>query len=560
LLNFLITIFIFTTPIFDIQFTGNESLSNKTLRKQLVSKKGEEFNEVSLVFDSDKLIDYYETQGFVNTTISPHTDSVQKGIIIGFDIDEGERPLIEQIFITGVPNEDNKAIKSLYEIKPGDFFIKINVSHTERAIEAYYMDRGYPYAQVESSLLTDSGIVRLDVNRNGFYYVRNIEIEGLKKTNPKIVRREVDFKKGDIFNKSKLVRSQRRIYSVGFFSTINTELIKQESDSVDLIFTVRELKTRILNFGIGMAIPLSFLISIGVEELNLFNQGHRYQFKPSFKTNIKREWELKLEGRYTVPYLTPLRLTVSDLPFLWFEETEDFTRQTRGNEFRISRLISDNIQTSIANHYKFIHLGPKTSVKFPDSLRDITNSIRLQVMMDYRDEFFNPQKGFYSLSLIEYAGGVFGGVNDFWRLELENRVYIKFLKNILAQRLKVGFIIPRDGVSIYQKYYLGGQYSLRGYAERSIGPDTLADERYGNILLNYNIEYRVGLPWNFGVVGFFDIGYIDNRIDLQNSDYLKAGTGFGLRYYTPIGPARGDIGFPLTDEGWELYLGIYHIF
>ena len=70
----------------------------------------------------------------------------------------------------------------------------------------------------------------------------------------------------------------------------------------------------------------------------------------------------------------------------------------------------------------------------------------------------------------------------------------------------------------------------------------------------------MNLPWNFGIVGFFDIGYLDNELDLQNSDFLKAGTGFGLRYYTPIGPARGDIGFPIGEDGWELYLGIYHIF
>lgn len=560
MINFLVTILIFSTPISDIQFHGNESVSSKNLRKQLVSKKGEEFNEVSLAFDSDKLMHYYETQGFFNAVINPHADSTEKGFIINFEIEEGERPLVKEIFLTGIEKENRKKIKSLFEIQTGDFFIKTKITHSAKSIETYYMDRGYPYVDVESSLLPDSGILRLDVNKNGLYYIRNIEIDGLKKTNPKIVRREVDFKKGDIFIKSKLVRSQRRIYSVGFFSTVNVELLKHEPDSIDLVFAVRELKTRILNFGIGMAIPLSFLISIGVEELNLFNLGHRYQFKPSFKTNIKREWELKLEGRYTIPYLTPLKLTVSDLPFFWFEETEDFTRQTRGNEFRISKLISDNIQVSLANQYKFIHLGPKTDVKFPDSLRDITNSIRLQAILDCRDEFFNPKKGFYSLPHIEYAGGIFGGVNDFWRLEWENRFYVKILKNILAQRLKIGYIIPRNGVSVYQKYYLGGQYSLRGYAERSIGPDTLADERYGNIILNYNIEYRVGLPWNFGIVGFFDIGYLDNEIDLQDSDFLKAGTGAGLRYYTPIGPARCDIGFPLGEDGWELYLGIYHIF
>ncbi len=521
-----------------------------------------------MAFDIDKLISYYERQGFFNTSIQPQVESAEKGINIGFSIEEGERPRIEKIVLKGVEPKEIKKLESLYEIEIQDFFINTKIIHTEKAIALNYMDRGYPYVEVKSSLMPDSGIIELTVDRGGLYYIRNVEVEGLKKCNTKIVRREIKFKQGDIFNKSVLIRSQRRIYSVGFFSTVNTELIKQEPDSIDLVFTVRELKSRILNFGIGIAIPLSFLISIGIEELNLFNQGHRYHFKPSFKTNIDREWELKLEGRYTIPYLTPLKLTVSDLPFFWFEETENFTRQTRGNELRISRLISDNMQISIANQYEFIHLAPKTDMTFQDSLKDITNSVKLQVMIDFRDEFFNPKKGLYTVPLIEYAGGVFGGDNDFWRLEMENRLFLQLFKNTLAQRLKAGFIIPRNSVSVHQKYYLGGQYSLRGYPERSIGPDTLADERYGNILLNYSIEYRVGLPWNFGVVGFFDIGYINNEFDRLNNDYLKAGTGFGLRYYTPIGPVRADLGFPLMDKvedeipnkDPEFYLGIYHIF
>ena len=568
MISFLITLVIFNTPISEIRFSGNESISGKTLCKQLISKKKDEFNEVSLAFDIDKLVSYYKKQGFFNTSIQPQVESAEKGINIDFSIEEGKRPRIEKIVLRGVEPKKIKKLESLYEIKIHDFFMNTKIMHTEKAIALDYMDRGYPYVEVKSSLMPDSGIIELTVDKGGLYYIRNVEIEGLKKCNTKIVRREIKFKQGDIFNKSKLIRSQRRIYSIGFFSTVNTELVKQEPDSIDLVFTVRELKSRILNFGIGIAIPLSFLISIGIEELNLFNQGHRYHFKPSFKTNVEREWELKLEGRYTIPYLTPLKLTVSDLPFFWFEETENFTRQTRGNELRISRLISDNMQISIANQYEFIHLAPKTDMTFQDSLKDITNSVKLQVMIDFRNEFFNPKKGFYAVPLIEYAGGVFGGDNDFWRLEIENRLFLQLFKNTLAQRLKAGFIIPRNGISVHQKYYLGGQYSLRGYPERSIGPDSLADERYGNILLNYNIEYRIGLPWKFGLVGFSDIGYINNEFDRLNNDYLKAGAGFGLRYYTPIGPVRADIGFPLMDKDKdenpnkdpEFYLGLYHIF
>ena len=121
-------------------------------------------------------------------------------------------------------------------------------------------------------------------------------------------------------------------------------------------------------------------------------------------------------------------------------------------------------------------------------------------------------------------------------------------------------LIPRNGVSVYEKYYLGGQYTLRGYPERSIGPDSIGDERYGDVLLNLNLEYRIRLPLNFGLVGFFDAGYIDNEIQLRNSDYLKMTAGLGLRYFTPIGPLRLDVGFPLEKNGTELYFGIYHTF
>ena len=150
--------------------------------------------------------------------------------------------------------------------------------------------------------------------------------------------------------------------------------------------------------------------------------------------------------------------------------------------------------------------------------------------------------------------------NDFVRLETEERIFFTVFDNTFAQRFKVGVLIPTNGVSIYEKYYLGGQYTLRGYPERAVGPDSLGDERYGNILLNLNLEYRIRLPLNFGLVGFFDAGYIDNEMSLFNSDYLKMTAGFGLRYFTPIGPLRADIGFPLGEKGNELYLGIYHTF
>jgi outer membrane protein insertion porin family len=339
---------------------------------------------------------------------------------------------------------------------------------------------------------------------------------------------------------------------------LKVEMLPHGPDSLDLVFNVRELKSRILNFGIGITLPFSFLVSFGLEELNLANIGHRANVSPLFKINIEREWEAKVEGRYTLPYVTPLGLQFSVLPFVWFEEKIEFSRHTRGNEFRITKVFSEDVALNLSHQFKYVDI--RTKVTLPDTIKGVTNSVRLQFLMDRRDEFFNPNKGIYLLPLVEFAGGIFGGENDFVRLEAEERIFLPVFGNTFAQRFKFGVLIPRNGVSVYEKYYLGGQYTLRGYPERSIGPDSIGDERYGNFLLNVNLEYRIRLPFNFGFVGFFDAGYIDNEFDLRDSDSLKMTAGLGLRYFTPIGPLRLDIGFPLEEEGTELYFGIYHTF
>lgn len=550
-----ITILVFNIPISNIRFDENKSIASKELINEIISKKGDEYNDITLNYDTQKILDLYESKGYFTTVVDFETKSTHEGVDIIFSITEGKRPAIEEVVVKG---DEKEKIKNLFSIKVNDFFVREKIHDTRKRIEEYYNNRGYPFAEVSSSLMPDSGILTFNIEKGILHYIREIEITGLKTTRPIIVRREIELKRGDKFNKSKLRYSQRRIYGLGFFSMVNVRMVRHEPDSVDLVFTVRELKSRFLNFGAGLTIPLSFLFSFGVEELNLFNAGHQFKISPSFKINIEGEWETKLEGRYTIPYLTPARLSVSVLPFFWFEEKIKFTRQTRGNEFRIIKLYSEHIQFSIAHQYKFVDFQPKTTL--PDTFKGITNSMKFQFMIDYRDEFFNPTKGVYVLPLIEYAGGIFRGDNHFLRFEAEERLFLRLFKNTFAQRLKLGIIIPTNGVAPYEKYYLGGQFTLRGYPERSVGPDSLGEERYGNIVGNVNLEYRITLPKNFGLVVFFDVGYVDNSINLKHTDFLKASTGFGLRYYTPIGPLRFDIGFPLMQEGTEIYLGIYHIF
>jgi len=557
LINLVFILFLLGAPIEELVFIGNESVPHRNLEKELISKKGEEYNSINIDFDIERLIRYYRTQGFFTPVITSDIDSVTDGVKLMFHIAEGDRPRIKEIRVYGAHKDK---LTDFFQITTDDFFIGTKIKYTEDSISNHYKDRGFAYIEVGSEMIPDSGLLVFTVDRGLVHYIRNIDVEGLRICRPDVVLREIELGPGDQYNKTKLIRSQRRIYSLGFFSTVNIDMTRHEPDSVDILFQLRELKSRIMNFGIGVSIPISFLISYALEELNLFNRGHRFQIRPQFKVNIDREWEAKLEGRYTIPYVSPWRFSISVLPFLWHEEQEAFTRQTRGNEFRLSKLFTENIQFNIGNQYKYVDIRLKPGETISDTIRGVTNSMNIQLMFDYRTEFFNPHKGYYVLPFIEYAGGVFGGANHFVRLEAEGRLFIPVFQHTIAQRLRIGTIRPTDGCALYEKYFLGGQYSVRGYADKSIGPDSIATEKYGEIMGNYNLELRISLPWAFGLVGFFDVGYVDNEINFMRSDYFKASTGFGLRYYSPIGPVRMDIGFGLTDPSRELYLGIYHIF
>jgi outer membrane protein insertion porin family len=546
-----------STPISKISFEGNQTIKNRELYQIILSRPKEQFSELNLIQDAKRIVHFYESRGFFQTRVEPEVETVDTVLEITYKIYEGMRPKIKDVrFYNG-----EQILYRFLEVEKGDYFLQERIKKSMDNIEAYYKDRGYAFAKVRFNTIPDSGVLIFEIQKENIYYIKEITIKGIKFCNQSVIRQEIEIKPGDIYSGKKIQNSRMRIYRLGFFNMVNVEIVKVSEDTLNLIFNVQELKSRILNWGIGVSLPLSFIISIGLEELNLFNAGHRLKIQPSFRMNIEKEWETKFEILYSIPYFTKLRLSPSLLPFYWYEDKKDFIRRTWGSEFRISRVFNENVQANIANKYKYFDISMKKDI--PDTFSGTTNSLRMQLMYDYRNEFFNPSSGIYFVPVIEYAGGIFGGSNHYLRFETEIRYFQSIIwgkKNILAQRLHLGVIIPTDGVSLDEKFSLGGQYTLRGYDEKSIGPDSLNGEHYGEVVFNFNIEDRLTLYKSIGLVLFFDIGYLDNRDKVFRRDYLKAGTGMGIRYYTPIGPIRGDLGIPLNKKGWQFYLGIYHIF
>lgn len=566
LINLLLLVYL-STAVDRIAFIGNRTFSDRTLRSVIYTKKGGEVSEINFLYDSEKIVRHYRRFGYFATAVDYRISRQGEKTNLEFLVREGIRPLLERVMMRGADEFDVKQIKRRLLIKPGDYFLDDRIRLSKDNLENYLKDLGRPYAQVTTIVQPDSGYLLFEVDPGEIYYVREIRISGLKECHPRVLRKEIDIQRGDRYSRQQMRNCQRRLYSLGFFSTVDVELIRGQTDSLDLNFTVRELKSRLLNFGVGVSanyqsegeMPVNFITSLGVEELNLFNRGHRFLIQPSFSFGFPRRWEAKIEGRYTIPYVTALRLTVSTLPFYDLENTKEYERRTIGNELRVSKNIRENIQISVANQLKKIDFQSVSDVA--DTFRGATNSLKLQAIVDLRDDFFNPRRGYYLVPLVEYAGGVFGGDNHFVRLETEERFFLPLGPHTIAQRLKIGGLIPTGDVRPEEKYHLGGQYSLRGYNDRSLGPDSLYGEHFGNILCNFNLEFRMMVIRNFSLLGFSDFGTLVNRLDAQTE--FTVGVGAGLRYYTPIGPLRFDAGIPATPWSWsdfKIHLGFYNIY
>jgi outer membrane protein insertion porin family len=186
------------------------------------------------------------------------------------------------------------------------------------------------------------------------------------------------------------------------------------------------------------------------------------------------------------------------------------------------------------------------------------SKLGVSLAYDTRDNFYNPRTGYIASGTTEYANGFLGGDKDFLKETMSTNFYFPFFEVVVLElSAQVGLADALSGsknVPIYERYYVGGTNSIRGYRERRIGPkdSNNGDPVGGEGLLLGNAELTCPIYEKIvkGAV-FYDIGNVWQRCNDIGFKDLKSGTGVGIRVKTPIGPIRLDYGFPLSDVPGE---------
>ncbi len=181
------------------------------------------------------------------------------------------------------------------------------------------------------------------------------------------------------------------------------------------------------------------------------------------------------------------------------------------------------------------------------------------------DDPFNPKKGEVISLLLDQAGAIWGGDYSFYKITAEAKKYIDIgWQTVFASRLKLGFadaIGSDQNLPIFERFYSGGEKSVRGYGRRRLGPLSASHDPLGGLsLLEGSVELRRPIWKELGGAVFVDFGQVSKRsYDLPMGN-LQFSAGFGLSYTTPVGPLRLDVGFPFKappgDRPWQIHFSI----
>ncbi len=326
---------------------------------------------------------------------------------------------------------------------------------------------------------------------------------------------------------------------------------------------VEEQPTGSFSFGGGYSAIDNLYMVASITERNLFGRGQSIQLRAQFGGSTQQ-----FDLSFTEPWLFDMPLSARFRANQWEYDYDEYTRDSKGASIQFGYPLFD--YTDIYFQYA-VDVSEVTEIDeaYYDTPYLIAgeyteSSVSTSLVYDSRDRRFNPTEGSHHRVTLEYAG--IGGDVGFTKATAETGWYFPiFWKTVGFLHAEVGFIDENSGKILpdYERFYLGGINSLRGFDWRDVSPTNEdGQEIGGDKFVQFNVEYLIPLLENQGLVGlfFYDTGnaYDGGPIDLGD---LRQSWGYGIRWYSPMGPLRLERGIVIDpepdeeDARWEFSVG-----
>jgi outer membrane protein insertion porin family len=561
-----------------IQFEGNKAFSGKELKKQMTTSEKTIFgwftgagnlNEDDLEQDATRIALFYQNHGYMEARVGePQVKFEGNKIEILIKIDEGPQFKVGKVDLTGdllIPKEE---LLASLKITQEEFFNRETLRNDVLSLTDLYANEGYAYADVAPKVdeNSDKKIVdiTLDIQKGKLVYFEEIIISGNTKTRDKVIRRELRVYEQELFSSQRLKRSIRNLHHLDFFADVKVDTSKGSSeDKMVLKIDVTEKSTGAFSFGAGYGNVEKVYGIISVAERNLFGRGQKVELKATVGTKTQN-----IDLSFTEPYIHDIPLSGTIHIFNWQYDFDDYDKDSYGAGIKLSYPLLDYTRGSLGYIYDWANI---TNIQdtAPDSIKDlegknIKSSITPMLSYDSRDNTFVATTGSKHSISYEFAG--LGGDIGFMKYIGKATWYLSLFKGlVLAPHAEGGYVNKTKDKKLpdYEKFYMGGIGSLRGFERDDLAPkDDEGNSVGGDKYVQFNLDLTFPLLKEQGVYGglFFDTGkvYGDNeKIELDPND-LRQSAGLGFRWMSPMGPIRLEYGFILDphddDHGmgnWE---------
>jgi outer membrane protein insertion porin family len=552
-----------------INIEGNKAIPAKLIKKTMSTKEWGIFSFITssgyyrkdqMDVDIEKIRDLYFDRGFIKVAIGEpeiKLTSDKKGMNITIPISEGDQFKISSVEFSGNKVFSDDEIKKRITLIPNTPFSKANLRRDILSISELYSENGYAVAAITPDLIPDENArlvkVSLKIDEGDKYRIGKIEISGNTKTRDKVIRREVRLDEGDVFNSKLLKRSYERINNLNFFE--NVDIIpkpRPEEKLVDLEVKVKERPTGYLSVGGGYSSVDKLIGMVEITQGNLFGRGQLLKLRGEIGGRTTY-YELTFKD----PWFMDKPIFFSSTLYKLQQEYIEFDKKSAGFGLSFGKYLSEYVRGDISYNYENATIynvseNAATIIKEQEGTFS-TSSLTPSIVRDSRDNYIDPTRGSRNSIYLTYAG--LGGKNKYIKGELDSARFFPIKKTTFMLRGRFGYAAGIWGkdLPLYERFYVGGIYTIRGLDWGDAGPkdEKTGDPIGGTTELIFNAEYIFPLLTEMKLKGvvFFDLGNAYESFD--NFGKFRYTTGAGIRWISPMGPIRIEWGYNLNRKAGE---------
>jgi outer membrane protein insertion porin family len=598
--------------VVDVVFDGAQAFPQKKLRKALKTRRWWSFSWLTqsgrikddvLEDDKDKLAEFYREKGYIDFELKEVKQEflTPKRMILHFVISEGRQYKVGAVSFKGATLFNTNDLAKPFKMRVGEIFTPSGLAADRESAEDYYGSRGYIDARVfpRKNANIDTGTMDLvyEITEGDKATIEKIEIKGNVKTKDKVIRRELAVSPGETFDMVRVKRSKTRLQQMGFFERVDAR--PEETDvpnRKNLVVGVEEKNTGNFTIGAGFSSVDALVGFVEVSQGNFdlmhpptfTGAGQKFRLRASVGT-VRQDYQIS----FVEPWFLDKKLALSvDLYYRELGFYSDlFDERRAGAKFALTRALgSDFLIGSVSYTVESVGIldvdrdSPTTILNTEGN--HLLNRFGASIAYDTRNNALLPDRG----QRTELVGEVVAGDANLYKLEAKTAWFFPgfFEGHVLEVGLKAGVAeafddfgddpaprhsyttidpitgvrkfhrgprnLPKNGVPFFERYFLGGAYSLRGFRYRDVSPQEAGIRGVGREPVGGNSyymaysEYSLPIIERVRIAAFADMGNVyyksyDFRLNEFNAD-----VGMGIRLNLPIGPLRFDYGIPIHDS------------